>query len=86
MKQEIVQKILYAVDCENFKAESIPYQKYINEGKNPQRAVQLKTYAALIRACVNELQYYQCCEDSGVEDMVVDARALYELADSLYVY
>jgi hypothetical protein len=38
---------------------------------------------AVIRAIVNEHQYYQCCEDEGVEDMVVDARVLYELADEL---
>jgi hypothetical protein len=38
---------------------------------------------AVIRAIVNEHQYYQCCEDEGVEDMVVDARLLYDLADEL---
>ena len=35
---------------------------------------------AVIRAIVNEHQYYQCCEDEGVEDMVVDAQKLYELS------
>ena len=39
--------------------------------------------AAAIRAIVNEHQYYQFCDDAGVEDMVVDARLLYELADEL---
>ena len=39
--------------------------------------------AAAIREIVNEFQYYQCCEEEGVEDMVVDARVLYELADEL---
>jgi hypothetical protein len=38
---------------------------------------------AVIRAIVNDFQYYQCCEDEGVEDMVVDARLLYDLADEL---
>jgi len=38
---------------------------------------------AVIRAIVNEHQYYQCCEEEGVEDMVVDARLLYDLADEL---
>ena len=38
---------------------------------------------AVIRAIVNEHQYYQFCEEAGVEDMVVDARLLYELADEL---
>ena len=36
-----------------------------------------------IREIVNEFQYYQCCEEEGVEDMVVDARVLYELANEL---
>ena len=39
--------------------------------------------AAIIRTIVNELQYYQCCEESAVEDMVVDARDLYDLADTV---
>ena len=39
--------------------------------------------AAAIRAIMNEFQYYQCCKDESVEDMVVDARLLYELADEL---
>jgi len=38
---------------------------------------------ATIREIVNEFQYYQCCKEEGVEDMVVDARVLYELADEL---
>lgn len=38
---------------------------------------------ATLRALVNEHQYYQCCEEEGVEDMVVDARLIYELADEL---
>jgi hypothetical protein len=38
---------------------------------------------AVIRAIVNEHQYYQFCDEAGVEDMVVDARLLYELADEL---
>jgi hypothetical protein len=42
-----------------------------------------KTYyefAAVIREAVNELQYYHFGDG---EDMVVSARALYELADAL---
>jgi len=42
-----------------------------------------RALAAAIREIVNEFQYYQCCEEEGVEDMVVDARVLYELADEL---
>ena len=39
-----------------------------------------KCLAAAIRAIVNEYQYYHFGEG---EDMVVDARVLYELADEL---
>jgi hypothetical protein len=38
---------------------------------------------ALLREVVNQLQYYQCCEDEGVEDMVLDARAILDVADEL---
>ena len=38
---------------------------------------------ATLRSLVNEHQYYQCCEETGVEDMVVDARLIYELCDEL---
>ena len=38
---------------------------------------------ATIREIVNEFQYYQCCKEEGVEDMVVDARVLYDLANEL---
>ena len=38
---------------------------------------------ATLRALVNEHQYYQFCEEEGAEDMVVDARLIYELADEL---
>jgi hypothetical protein len=33
-----------------------------------------QTLAAAIREIVNEFQYYQCCEEEGVEDMVVAIR------------
>ena len=39
--------------------------------------------ATAIREIVNEHQYYQCCEDEGIEDMVVDAQVIYGLADEL---
>ena len=39
--------------------------------------------AAVLREVVSQLQYYQCCEEEGVEDMVVDARVLYDLANEL---
>ena len=39
--------------------------------------------AAVLREVVIQLQYYQCCEDEGVEDMVLDARAILNVADEL---
>jgi hypothetical protein len=39
--------------------------------------------AAALRELVVQLQYYQCCEDEGVEDMVLDARAILDVADEL---
>ena len=51
----------------------------------PQQGDRAKVIAAAIREIVNEHQYYQFCDESGVEDMVVDARLLYELADELEV-
>ena len=49
----------------------------------PQQGDRARVIAAAIREIVNEHQYYQFCEEAGVEDMVVDARLLYELADEL---
>lgn len=39
--------------------------------------------ATAVRELVFQLQYYQCCEDEGVEDMVLDARAVLNVADEL---
>ena len=36
--------------------------------------------ATAIREIANQYQYYQCCKDECVEDMVVDAKKLYELS------
>ena len=44
-----------------------------------------KIVSAALRALVIQLQYYQCCEDEGVEDMVLDARAILNVADELGV-
>ena len=41
--------------------------------------------AAVLRVLVIQLQYYQCCEDEGVVDMVLDARAILDVADELEV-
>ena len=55
--------------------------KWVESNKFPNH--EELSLAAAIREIVNEFQYYQCCEEEGVEDMVVDARVLYELADEL---
>ena len=44
-----------------------------------------KIIASALRALVIQLQYYQCCEDEGVVDMVLDARAILDVADELEV-
>ena len=39
--------------------------------------------AAALRALVFQLQYYQCCEEEGVVDMVLDSCAILDVADEL---
>ena len=39
--------------------------------------------ANVLRELVFELQYYQCCGDEGVEDMVLDARDILDVCDEL---
>ena len=59
----------------------VPLGKLIREGKkDPMSARVNYEFAAVIREAVNELQYYHFGDG---EDMVVSARALYELADEL---
>ena len=38
---------------------------------------------AALRQLVFELQYYQCCGDEGVEDMVLHARDILDVCDEL---
>ena len=42
-----------------------------------------KIIANVLRELVFELQYYQCCGDEGVEDMVLDARDILDVCDEL---
>jgi hypothetical protein len=56
--------------------------KLIQEGRDPMIAKTYYEFAAVIREAVNELQYYHFGDG---EDMVVSARALYELANELEV-
>ena len=54
--------------------------KLIREGKDPMVKKTHYEFAAVIREAVNELQYYHFGDG---EDMVVDARMLYELAEEI---
>ena len=38
---------------------------------------------SVLRELVVQLQYYQCCRDQDIEDMVLDARAILDVADEL---
>ena len=38
---------------------------------------------SVLRELVFQLQYYQCCRDQDIEDMVLDARAILDVADEL---
>jgi hypothetical protein len=69
------------VDAARNVAEGSPtLGKLIREGRDPMVAKTYYEFAAVIREAVNELQY---CQFGDGEDMVVSARALYELADAL---
>lgn len=76
-----VEKILHEVERQRFIAESEPYQRYINQGKNPALTIQYKAYTTLIREIVNQFQYYQATKDENIEDMVVNARVLYDIIE-----
>jgi hypothetical protein len=75
---ETAQKIIAA--ARNVAEGNPTLGKLIREGKDPIQAKVFYEYAAVIREAVNELQYYNF--ENG-EDMIVDARALYELANEL---
>jgi len=47
------------------------FKGIIEKNKMTERA---QTLAAAIREIVNEFQYYQCCEEEDVEDMLVAIR------------
>lgn len=49
----------------------------------PQKGDRQKLIAFILREVVEQLQYYQCCAEEGVEDWVLDARAVYELAEEV---
>ena len=69
------------VDAARNVAEGSPtLGNLIRDGRDPMVAKTYYEFAAVIREAVNELQYYHFGDG---EDMVVSARALYELANAL---
>jgi hypothetical protein len=75
---ELAQKCVAA--ARNVAEGSPTLGKLIREGKNPMVTKTYYEFAAVIREAVNALQYYNFREG---EDMIVDARDLYDLADAL---
>jgi hypothetical protein len=75
---ELAQKCVAA--ARNVAEGSPTLGKLIREGRDPMITKTYYEFAAVIREAVNELQYYHFGDG---EDMVVSARALYELAESI---
>ena len=75
---ELAQKCVSA--ARNVAEGSPTLGKLIREGRDPMITKTYYEFAAVIREAVNELQYYHFGDG---EDMVVSARALYELAESI---
>ena len=80
-KKEVAQKI-WDTYCEGYsEALMTPVESFSTYLDKDSR----KIIASVLREVVNQLQYYQCCEDEGVVDMVLDARAILDVADELGV-
>ena len=80
-KKEVAQKI-WDTYCEGYsEALMTPVESFSTYLDKDSR----KIIASVLREVVIQLQYYQCCEDEGVEDMVLDARAILNVADELEV-
>jgi hypothetical protein len=78
-KKEVAQKI-WDTYCEGYsEALMTPVESFSTYLDKDSR----KIIASVLREVVIQLQYYQCCEDEGVEDMVLDARAILNVADEL---
>ena len=78
-KKEVAQKI-WDTYCEGYsEALMTPVESFSTYLDKDSR----KIIASVLREVVSQLQYYQCCEDEGVVDMVLDARAVLDVADEL---
>ena len=78
-KKEVAQKI-WDTYCEGYsEALMTPVESFSTYLDKDSR----KIIASVLREVVIQLQYYQCCEDEGVVDMVLDARAVLDIAEEL---
>jgi hypothetical protein len=80
-KKEVAQKI-WDTYCEGYsEALMTPVESFSTYLDKDSR----KIIASVLREVVVQLQYYQCCRDQDIEDMVLDARAILDIANELEV-
>ena len=78
-KKEVAQAIWDTYLGGYSKALMTPVEQFDTSSTSDSR----KIIADVLRELVFELQYYQCCGDEGVEDMVLDARDILDVCDEL---
>ena len=78
-KKEVAQAIWDTYIGGYSKALMTPVEQFDTSSTSDSR----KIIANALRELVFELQYYQCCGDEGVEDMVLDARDILDVCDEL---
>jgi hypothetical protein len=78
-KKEVAQAIWDTYLGGYSKALMTPVEQFDTSSTSDSR----KIIANALRELVFELQYYQCCGDEGVEDMVLDARDILDVCDEL---
>ena len=78
-KKEVAQAIWDTYIGGYSKALMTPVEQFDTSITSDSRTI----VANALRELVLELQYYQCCEEAGVEDMVLDARAILDVYDEL---
>ena len=78
-KKEVAQAIWDTYIGGYSKALMTPVEQFDTSITSDSRTI----IADVLRELVFELQYYQCCGDEGVEDMVLDARDILDVCDEL---
>jgi hypothetical protein len=64
------------------KAEKI-WEAFEGELCSPPTDDMREALAVAVRTIAYQYQYYQCCKDDEVEDMVIEANTLYDIARDL---